>query len=517
MNVPGEVPTPAQPGPRVRQIAWAVIVAATAAFLLVAAGLAVSFPSLDDYQTGLDYLCQFRAADLGGKLRLLVAQHNEHRILFSRLVELICFHVQGRLDFRTIILIGDLGLVTMCAVLVAGAQRTISKAGILALIPLVLLSALQGRQMIWATAALENYWAMAFAVGALWLLTAGDKKSFAWSCVLAVVATYTSGQGLIGFVAGGAVLLVQQRWKRLQMWLVVFMVVAVPYFWGYVRPVNHPPMELSLRAIQFFPMVVGGAVSEFFNLLLAPLIGHSGFAATVTTTLQMVCGVALLGACGLLGVTGYYRRNLFVSVTILYLLMLCGAGAVTRSGFGMGHASMSHYKVISGSLAVMVVVALLDLRQSRVKESWILAAAAGLGVACWLLFLPQVTGFADELARHREAFLRDQTLQIVAERETWMGDLRILWRSYLTGVLPLGELTRERPAKIPVDVLTGIAGERKETDSAIASDAKVVATLSWAGDQLWVGPVATSQSGDATVIFSRGELWYMLPARGSAP
>lgn len=51
-----------------------------------------------------------------------------------------------------------------------------------------------------------------------------------------------------------------------------------------------------------------------------------------------------------------------MSVFLLYLLLLFAVASVSRGGLGLEHALVSHYKVISVSIVMLVAVGLLDYR-----------------------------------------------------------------------------------------------------------------------------------------------------------
>src|ERR1700743_859724 len=68
---------------------------------------AVNIPWSDDYDAILGFLLEFRKAPFGEKIGLLFSQHNEHRILSSRLVYITWQALFGRINFRYLTFIGD--------------------------------------------------------------------------------------------------------------------------------------------------------------------------------------------------------------------------------------------------------------------------------------------------------------------------------------------------------------------------------------------------------------------------
>ena len=60
----------------------------------------VNMPYFDDYDSVLNWLVTFsQPGSFMNKLELLFRQHNEHRIVFDRLVELMELHTLGVVNF----------------------------------------------------------------------------------------------------------------------------------------------------------------------------------------------------------------------------------------------------------------------------------------------------------------------------------------------------------------------------------------------------------------------------------
>src|SRR4051812_42559084 len=80
---------------------------------------AVNIPSQDDYGATLDFLCQYKLAHGTDKIWLLFSQHNEHRILSSRIVYVLYNQLSGTINFRHIIILANLQLLLVFVVTVA--------------------------------------------------------------------------------------------------------------------------------------------------------------------------------------------------------------------------------------------------------------------------------------------------------------------------------------------------------------------------------------------------------------
>ena len=512
---------------RLKWWAIAVTIGVVGLYLAGVARLAVDFPYWDDYYSVLEGVCKFHAADSGAeKTAVLLSQHNEHRVALLRGAAVADCAAQGHVDFRTLIWMGNAGLLAFCALLMVGARRSIRSAALLALIPLALLSPIQEKQMVWATCVLSNYCVLALAAGAMLLVTARGWGGFGGACVLALAATFTMGQGIFCFGVGAAMLAMERQWRRAGVWLGVMVAAALVYFHHYSRPSYHPPPELTWTTVQFFPVAVGGAVSDMTCRFLAPVFEVLGWESALVPTIQMGAGVVLIGLVVWLGVKGYYRRNLFVSGFLVYLVGLCAVASVSRSGFGLQHALMSHYKVISMSIAVLVALGLAEMRwgSGGSPDGAILSGGVLVCLLSWSLFYPGTRAYSRELADGRARFVGSQDARGVFQRALREEGVDILWRSYLTGVLRLEDLDQGAGATLSVERLARLGARRNvslaEARSAVISESgRVVASLARSGQDLRVRRVlGASEIGDGAgmIWVVGGRLQYVLPEGAGA-
>src|SRR4051812_37739150 len=70
-----------------------------------------NFPYFDDFEVILGFLNNFlTAGNVPEKVRLFFEQHNEHRLVFDRATALTEYWVSGKIDFRSLMLIGNAAL-----------------------------------------------------------------------------------------------------------------------------------------------------------------------------------------------------------------------------------------------------------------------------------------------------------------------------------------------------------------------------------------------------------------------
>lgn len=70
---------------------------------------------MDDFEAILQTVLRWKEGNVWGKVAVLFSQHGDHRILYSRLVYILYYSVFGNIDFRNLMILGNLNLVVASA------------------------------------------------------------------------------------------------------------------------------------------------------------------------------------------------------------------------------------------------------------------------------------------------------------------------------------------------------------------------------------------------------------------
>lgn len=347
---------------------------------------AYNFPYEDDFNSALTFLSEYTSRGLtaGEKINRLFSQYNEHRIVFDRLVFLTDYGLFGHLNFRHLILVGNLSLLLICALFYKTPFRSLTLSQrLLFLLPVAyaLFSFQYWELSTWSMAALQNLYVIPFALFSLYKLNRSGKMAFSLACAGAVLATFTSGNGMFTFVAGVLVLLFLQSYRRLIAWTLTGITTVGFYFLNYIRPPYHPDIVDSLFNH------TGRAISYFFTLLGSMVgIGHP--------KLAILLGVGLLAIT--IGLVGYlwYRNLLRTHITLLgwlaFLYLTCLSLMASRSGMGVEQAFSPRYGIVVVMLFATQAVLAIDIAP---KGYWRLGTlAAYFGVALFLYVSPTNQG-----------------------------------------------------------------------------------------------------------------------------
>lgn len=338
---------------------------------------AINAPFGDDYRSTLHFLSQYLTSG-ADKSKLIFEQHNEHRIVFNKLVVLADYLRTGAVNFRTHILFANTSLLLIAGLSIAAfSHKNPLWLRLLWAVPVMLFifQPSYWETQIWAMASLQNLFVVAFALASLYLLSTFNQRPlfFVGACVLAFVATFTGGNGILTFVAGLVWLLFTRQWKWLAIWAGVMALTAGLYFANYTKPADSPGVYDSLVNN------TGRAFDYLFSLL--------GVYASLITQKPTNVGKVLLAVFIGLGVWWLYRReksgvNPVFLLWLTFLYLTAASLMAARSGFGASQAFSPRYGLVPVLVMAVTYLTIIELLPTR----WIQFAWFGLigGLAFWL-------------------------------------------------------------------------------------------------------------------------------------
>ena len=309
------------------------------------------------------------------KINALYNQHNEHRIIFPRLFVLLDYYLQGHLDWQFLNVISALYYLGIFVFFVL----IIKKINLLNwyILPAALFifqpSAYQN--FYWTISILQQVGNVFWAMFLFYSLVYFNPKKFWISLLLIIVLTFTHGNGLFAFGVGGFLLFLQKRFKDLGVWIILMVIVALFYFWGYYTAQSSNILgSLSdpLRLIGCFGGFWGGFIYDFFEndyqvdftifggllifstlLLINLKIVLSHFFSTIKNKFQSY----------------FPQENLFLLACFLYLTITAGLVALSRSWSSIEAGFQNRYLHNSVIALVLLYVSLLHYKSPLIKKS----------------------------------------------------------------------------------------------------------------------------------------------------
>jgi len=343
-------------------ISWLLLSLPFALYLFYIFQYSVDVPLSDDYDAVLGFMNSFlQTENFGKKLGLLFAQHNEHRIVFDRIVFLVQYFIFGKTNFKHLILFGNAGWILTVLILVFQQKKELNLPLIYLLpVPYILLAFVHWTNMFFAMASIQNYWFILFSVLFLLCLT---KNRLVGACLLFPVALFTSGGGVVLYPLGNIYWLLQKRRRHLIIFFISSTTLMLTYFYGYHTPSQHPSIIGSFNNLEqtiiYFFALWGGMIP---SRELALLTGFTSFALSIAfaikrTESDFIC--LMLGLVSLIAVTA----------------------SLARSGFGVEQAIESKYTMYSLlAWACTYLLIIVSVKNSNILAKRVLLVTLTLSV-----------------------------------------------------------------------------------------------------------------------------------------
>lgn len=388
-----------------RRVSPVLVAFPVVCFLALVLIFADNIPWMDDLQAFIEFLIEFTEADsFSEKLHWLLVPNNEHRIVFAKLTTLFFYKLTGMINFRWLILVGFGCLLALLLVLYR-IFRTL-RLPILAFLPVtfILFQPQYRLTSFWAITSLQHQAVPMLVFWSVYLLANTNRSAvfsmrFSGAIVLQLLVSFSNSNGLFGWVAGAAVLLVQWRLEgtnylwRLVIWLGLAVLAILLYFHDFANlQGNESSMSFLLKNphlvfFGFFTFL--GGLFDFF-----PKLG-----IVVRSILPIAAGMTLIAILFWLFKTTLlpslwqrnrkpvdiklnHRRYFFVGAYV-FLLVNAVVIAVLRPRFGFDVMLISNYMIYPALFVILLYLNLLsELKHPKLRKQWMVGGIS-LGVLVW--------------------------------------------------------------------------------------------------------------------------------------
>ena len=305
------------------------------------------------------------------KYKTLFAFHNEHRIVIPRLVTILIYHIQGQvINVIGWIIIGNV-LLFLVLYLYFKTEFTNHRIKLFIPVLLVVLQPVHYELMYWGMAALQNIGVIALSTIAFYQLTLKNNKFL--PVIVAILAVFTSANGMFVFLIGILLLLYKREWFLGIVWLIVGAGSIYLYWQGFSAN------EHSGKGF--------GESFHIFNFLrvFTSLVGGIIYTQTFSF-LSLLLGLSVLGA---LVFVGYHRfivhpirhnkPQQFLICCLAFTLLTIAAISFNRDVHSV--LSVSRYKLYSTiviSLTYILLINWIEKSQRIVRIALIAGLLFGL-------------------------------------------------------------------------------------------------------------------------------------------
>lgn len=199
-------------------------------FYIILEAHTINIPYTDDYNL-LETVHNFRTSNsFLNSIKVLFEQVNQHRFAFERIVMLIMVLLTGTVNIKIQILIGNFFLLGILYLLFLTFKKEQIGWYYFIPVPYVLFNLVYFENAYWGIAAIQNTPLIFFAFLSAYGMSRQDKKGWYIGLLAALIATFTSGSGLLTWIVGAIILGFQKHFKLLGQWLGIAVCVFLFYF-----------------------------------------------------------------------------------------------------------------------------------------------------------------------------------------------------------------------------------------------------------------------------------------------
>ncbi|MDR6339779.1 hypothetical protein HNQ91_002844 [Filimonas zeae] len=330
---------------------------------------ALNIPYNDDWDAILGFLNTWKHAD--NKMELLFAQHNEHRILASKLIYVGWYILFHNINILSVIYIANLQLLVIAAILAYFSGKVLDvpyfKGLLVFVIALCVFDIASYDNIGFAMAGLQNYGVVMLFLLSLFFYSLRTKRRIELlpALLFQFICAFSSGNG---FMAGIALLLYTVFSKdRLNMLVCLagFAIFTACYFLTYHSVSGSVDMKAkSAGMFLFYFLKLSGSHFNF------------EYGVAIAVVLYAVLGASLFYQ--------FKQADIDRILPFLCLLLFTGmsmaATALLRSGQAhiFDSESISSRYLIYSQLLAIVVFVMLVFRFQHHKQSWIAIAICTL-------------------------------------------------------------------------------------------------------------------------------------------
>lgn len=399
-----------------KYIAFVIILLPIVVFYGFSVAYGTNIPWFDDIENIPYFLSRLLDAPTWyARAEAFLRPNNEHRVLSARLIVYLNYWFTGEINFRALAFVGNL---TVLGIFLLLARAYLKNGGtLLPLIPAAFfIFNLQFYSMTFMTIMSLQYQLIICEVFlSLYFLIKPSRWGLGWAIAIAILGTFSMGNGLMAWPTGALILIYLGQWKRLFIWMAVGVLAITGYFSGYAFVQGNDEgfiyfFQHPFKVIIGFFAFVGGIMDWFPRITFEKRM-----------VLPVVSGIFIVlffffYTIGMLSISvrwqrivpqkaiQFYRRisyfqqieprwGAFWVGCFVYLFINSALVVFFRTRFDYQLVLWATYKIYPGTLMALTAILSLQILSSYWQKTWLLmlsSAALISWASSYWHFVPQV-------------------------------------------------------------------------------------------------------------------------------
>ena len=309
-------------------------------------------PNSDDFDIYLSFLNSYTDSNnFLEKLSLLFSPHNEHILVFPRLLSLGLLNISGEVNFIWLNLIGcSTLLVIVLAIHLSTSLRNVDRSLLFLCVCLLLFHPLYAEATLWATASVSNLWVIGFMLLSLLCASHHSLYGFTVSVIFGFISTATLANGVFVYLLLGQFFISKKEYKKGTICLLLFGALLTVF------------LRHSTQSALFIENPAAKSLVNIFDYALT-FIGSS--LSFYTHRAGLFAGSCIILIFFYLWYLRLDRKNPLIFCLMLFCIITAFAQAISRYQINMDFAfTVNRYKFVSLLALVGIVVGTLDCTQS---------------------------------------------------------------------------------------------------------------------------------------------------------
>jgi hypothetical protein len=459
----------------------------------------IPFPNEDDLPVIFAFVNQAFPLDEQA-LRLFFTPFREHVILPAKLVAYVQVLLNGCVNLRTMVLLGNLCWVRVAWLLFLTVRDAKVSPLYFLPVPFILFQVQFAETSLWPMAVLSNMVVIWLAFESIHLLINAQGKVKRWQFVFAflcaVAATFSNGNGLLSILIGLGILIVQRAGNaRIFTWAVAGGLMLGGYAWAKSLGLPDNAYGIQSHPVRWFLGVClfvgsyGDVISGSFKWVAA------GLGTMLLGTLFFVNVKAVLQ-------TRYWSSSTFTLTTYaLFALLTAAAVALLRTEpVGVDAALLGryrHYSALLVAIGYLLVCIYLQNKKVLVHRFFLLFLGIGIGVGALSYYRDWGYRYMEYQKFWADTYNMQHNNVLYLNWKAQNGLPEIYLSSLAKNVLCLNNPPLLNVAKLKTDSLQPL----------------ITTTLEWktvTGDSARCGRVATIKTDTLRFQLKEGEAWLWM-------
>jgi hypothetical protein len=306
------------------------------------------------------------------KIKNLWGLHNEHRIIFPRLITLFDYYIQGHIDWAVLNVVSAFYYLGIFLFFFKILQKLNLSYWYVLPVALLIFQPAAYENYYWTISILQQVGNVFWAMFLFYSIVYYNPTKLWISLLLVFVLTFTHGNGLFAFGVGGLLLFMQKRYKHLSIWIGFMIIIASIYFYGY-----YTAQSSNIEGSLSNPVRLIGCFGGFWGIFFKDILN--------TTNRAILAGLGIFVILFIINVRLIFTYfipksidkfkdffpeiNLFLFACFLYITITAGLVALSRSWSSIDAAFQNRYLHNSVIGFVLLYCTLLLYRSEKIRKN----------------------------------------------------------------------------------------------------------------------------------------------------